>query len=574
MAVAAAAGNLIFILSCIFFFQNYSAAASGADMSFAAAIPFIAYIVLFLNSLLDSGMKKEVFVKNLLNNSVYLFVFAALFAAPIVLKITLPDPHNFPLRKLEILLGGTFAVFAFLMIIRVLRRRAEQADNTLKKDAIYLFFAFLIFYSAVSVWFNRANEPAGDEPIYLLAAHSIIHDRDLDLKNNFDNKDYKGFYSRELKPQGSDIEKEGKLYTYHPLLIAAIIAPFYFIGGITAVVLFMNVLASLFAALIFIYLNNMSGDKKSAFYSASVTGLTLPVLSYMNSVSTEIAGGLVLLASYMLLKNQKDRILLFSLLMACVVWLHVRIMPAYAGIALIFAFYNRGKISNILKFSLIQGASLGLYFLFNYMLLGSIMPSYSDPGKSTIDGMHFKILEGIAVFLIDRQLGFFIYAPVFIFMFAGAFYLWKEKKAVLAELFLILVPYLILICSWFDWGGNNAGPRYFVPVIFVFSAFLAAFIKNIRAKSADILFKTAAACSFVMSLIIMCVPWFRWDKFPADNWIFFMASKFTGLDIAAVFPSFRIPGENSIFLTAAWITGIAAVNLYVIFVNKQKPGIN
>ncbi|MDP3981489.1 MAG: hypothetical protein Q8Q33_08770, partial [Chlamydiota bacterium] len=39
-------------------------------------------------------------------------------------------------------------------------------------------------------------EPSGDEPHYLIITQSLIQDQDLDLKNNYQNKDYKAYFKR------------------------------------------------------------------------------------------------------------------------------------------------------------------------------------------------------------------------------------------------------------------------------------------------------------------------------------------------------------------------------------------
>lgn len=96
----------------------------------------------------------------------------------------------------------------------------------IKNYFLMLSFYFFCFYFFISLWFNYANQPTGDEPIYLLVSHSIIYDRDIDLKNNFQNKDYKNFYKGEL--QSRELEINGKEYSYHPVFYSFVILPFYF----------------------------------------------------------------------------------------------------------------------------------------------------------------------------------------------------------------------------------------------------------------------------------------------------------------------------------------------------------
>jgi hypothetical protein len=46
--------------------------------------------------------------------------------------------------------------------------------------------SFLI-YAALMPWVTERLFPTGDEPHYLLEAHSLLYDHDLDLSNNYAN---------------------------------------------------------------------------------------------------------------------------------------------------------------------------------------------------------------------------------------------------------------------------------------------------------------------------------------------------------------------------------------------------
>ena len=58
-----------------------------------------------------------------------------------------------------------------------------------------IFLAVLAAYVALVPWLARVWSRSGDEPHYLLAAHSLVHDGDLDLSNNYAQRDYAAFYT-------------------------------------------------------------------------------------------------------------------------------------------------------------------------------------------------------------------------------------------------------------------------------------------------------------------------------------------------------------------------------------------
>jgi hypothetical protein len=147
-------------------------------------------------------------------------------------------------------------------------------------------------------------------------------------------------------------------------------------------------------------------------------------------------------------------------------------------------------------------------------------------------------------------------------IFAGAVFLFKSDRRLFWETAVIFIPYYIVITSWHDWGIGNAGPRYFMPFIYIFPLLLSATLDNIRKKPAVWIYRALCAMSFFMSLIIACVPWFRWDKHPSESWIVELISRYGHLNLKAVLPDYRIEGASPVYLTVFWILALAAVNYY------------
>lgn len=61
----------------------------------------------------------------------------------------------------------------------------------LRKRILLLFLAALLVYNAGAALMNSNGVAfSGDEPHYLLIAHSLLHDKDIDLANNYARQDY------------------------------------------------------------------------------------------------------------------------------------------------------------------------------------------------------------------------------------------------------------------------------------------------------------------------------------------------------------------------------------------------
>src|SRR3954447_12407750 len=100
-----------------------------------------------------------------------------------------------------------------------------------------LFPLFLFLRAAYAATINVPARPgvdyAGSEPHHLLAAESIVSDRDVDLADEYRERAYASWSRRELKPDGKDVG--GRLVEPHGAGFALLIAPAYAIGGARAV---------------------------------------------------------------------------------------------------------------------------------------------------------------------------------------------------------------------------------------------------------------------------------------------------------------------------------------------------
>ena len=106
------------------------------------------------------------------------------------------------------------------------------ADRRPALIAAGVFLISLFVFARITPGFTtKAGWPTGDEPYYLLVAHSIIHDHDIDLTNNYDNQDYWHYYPGELYPRHeakTDLSPASILSTAWAL--ALLIVPAYALG--------------------------------------------------------------------------------------------------------------------------------------------------------------------------------------------------------------------------------------------------------------------------------------------------------------------------------------------------------
>ncbi len=533
--------------------------------------PAVIYALLAISTAGINRFTREGFFKIFGKVSIVLFVFLVLFLAPELIKFNFPDPHNFILRKFEILLGASYACFTTILMGYILYRlnKTVNLSNVKNKDIFVFIFTFIFIFSfAVSMWFNYANQPTGDEPVYLLAAHSMIYDRDIDLKNNYEKKDYLHFYDKELEPQG--IESNGKLYSYHPVLISILISPFYFIGGRFGVSAFVNFLSAILSALLFLFLAGFYEDKKISIAASLITAFSLPVFMFANQICCEVLSGVLILGSFVLFTQYRKKFYIACGLLALVPWAHPRNLIIWAILLIIIAYEHRKEIEKVMALIASQAVSLLLLFWFNYGHYHALIPRQTQANMTFSQVFKFN-LQGIIGLFFDQEFGLYFYTPIFILMFAGAISLFKSNKKAFWQAALIFVPYYAMIASWADWrGGGGASPRFFVPVVFVFSLLIAEVLNNLRHKFSIMLVRCLTALGFFISMCIFLIPWFRWNKGLGENWILKFASRFLKIHFSSFFPSLWAPGKNTVFLTVFWIIIAAGLNWFYLINNGLK----
>lgn len=94
-------------------------------------------------------------------------------------------------------------------------------------------------------------QTTGDEPHYLLTAHSLWDDRDLDVSDDLRGEAYRPWHEADLDPQAQVLDGGRMVSPHDPLLPALVAAPLA-VGGWVAAKLFLAALAAALAALLLV----------------------------------------------------------------------------------------------------------------------------------------------------------------------------------------------------------------------------------------------------------------------------------------------------------------------------------
>lgn len=472
-----------------------------------------------------------------------------------------------------VFVSGIAVKFSILFgaIYRALREKQESSDVRLPTAVFLMSFLFCFLmglYPATKVF----TQP--DEPFYLLIAQSILYDRDLDLNNNLEAKQYHAYYPSELLPQ-RDVNKKGEYISRHGAFYSVLILPLFAMFGRIGPMAFSCLAYALFCVLLFNNVPRGTFCGRSAFWVwiaalISTNGLIFSTQIYPESLACLLI--MVLLTS--LMKSREKRSLLGVLVVAALLpWLKARyalIGFPIVGFLLLeeWAMRRAARSGRSRPLKYCPAAAIGLVCILS---LCSAILFYAGTasrmfGALTLqDVVHLdwsRCWYRIFGLFLDYQFGLLTVSPVFLLSFLGLFMMIRQGHRFAGITTCCVIPYLLLLASLHWWYGGGCPPgRYFVcllPFLVLNMSFALSSSKRLITRA---LFAISLAYTVAISFVLTIHPQDRY----ADSSIGVKGATRL-LDrvrpVAAPVPSF-ITGNTASYLWALGFTA-ALVLLYVV----------
>jgi hypothetical protein len=387
--------------------------------------------------------------------------------------------------------------------------------------AVWVGAGVLALYLALLPFIERTWRITGDEPHYLLAAHSLVYDWDFDLTNNYARLDYLNFYfSKDITPQAR-LSPAGQQILDHQLGLVVLIAPAYALSGRLGVLGFQAILAGLLAGLTFKLAVLVSQDEPAALLATLFVALSPPLLMYNYLVYPELIGALLTtLVLYFALRHNQATPTAFSLTLLALItlpWLNRRFVPLAILLALLLAWAWRER-SESWKVGKLEGRkvgkliappsvlllvtvmfSIGLLWVFENQLVRVGEPDITAP---TINSIFWDRLgRGLVGWLVDQQRGLFIYAPIYIFALWGLPFMISDSLRRRNRSWFVMLPFLLSLGVttlaggfWIAW---ELGPRFLVAALPALAPVLAV---AWRSYSRQKIWRVVAVLLFGLSL--------------------------------------------------------------------------
>ena len=341
----------------------------------------------------------------------------------------------------------------------------------------------LAFAASVAVHSRQQFPPVGDEPHYLLIAHSLLVDHDLKVANNYERGDYLPYYSGRLWPHYARPAKDGSLYSLHGPGLPVLIAPALALGGYRAVVLWMAIIGSVGTLFVWKAAYALTSDVTAAWVAWAAAALTAPAVLESTLIYPDAVAGTVLSAGVLAMLTASSlsipRAAALGLGIGLLPWLHTRFAPVAAVLTVAVGFRLictpggwRRSWRTLLGLLTPIVVSVTAWLLFFAYVYGTFDPLAAYAGQSPLQPE--GVVSGVLGLLADQEFGLIPNAPVHLLWIGGALALSRHHQRLLIELACIAVPYVLAVAAFPNWFGGSTPGRYLAPLVFPLAVMVAA----------------------------------------------------------------------------------------------------
>ncbi|HUP25513.1 MAG TPA: hypothetical protein VNB06_21555, partial [Thermoanaerobaculia bacterium] len=333
-----------------------------------------------------------------------------------------------------------------------------------------LFLFALAFYTAVLPWSTSQRPPDGDEPWYLLTAHSLAQDFDTDLADDYRDRESLRFLDRAIEPQpGDPVGPSGEIYSRHAPFLPILLAPFYAAAGKHGALFAMAMLTAATLAAWWPLARGIWPDRPRELLAQwSVLALLPPFLVYSHQLWVEVPAALMVTLAALSIQRLSHRqrrmdwvVLAATLLALPALKLRFGLLSAsLLALAFVRLARHRRRLLVVGAVGVVVGAGLLLY---NRHLFGNALRIhewqelllYRYPASDYVS--HFVGL------FFDLAFGLFAAAPIWMLLLPGVVRTLRSDRALRLgqDLAIVCLPYLILVASRREWFGGWSPPfRY------------------------------------------------------------------------------------------------------------------
>ena len=521
-------------------------------LAWVAALAILALLLKTLNRAWDREDVLDLGQKHMPNLAVFL---------PLVFFLVAPFLTRFYLTRQDLqtrlfnLAGLVLAAMVFLRLAQKSDRRPDYktplkrledrvSRQPRRKKIIILFLAAFLFYNLCAlVLVLEGVTFSGDEPYYLMTSHSLLEDRDINLANNYAQKDYFHFYEKEKSPHlrlgvyGRRGQK-GKeaIYPINLPGISVLMLPFYWLsrffrGWLLTFILkgSLAVWAALLGVQVYLLAKQLWNRERVAVGLWFVYAFTAPVLFYAVHLYPELPIAFFSVLIYRKVTSSDKlgagHFLLFGFLLALFPWFGLKynfIFWPLLLVALYELLSHHGARARVFFLLLPALAGQALFALFTHALYGTYSPFSIYEGVMTPEqskALRDSIMaypwrwrvESLLDYFLDQRDGLLLYAPFYAFLFLGLVEVIRRAKREALTLLFISLPFLANYAFFTHRQGHSPQGRILAPLSWVGIILVGFFLAHNRSRYFHFAFRLAVLASIILAVVLVLHPSFLYQ---------------------------------------------------------------
>ncbi len=490
--------------------------------------------------------------------------------------------HSLGLAGSSAIVAAAGLALAFALTLRLSLRLVRKVATS----SLWPFFALpLALYLFAWPWTTTARAPDGDEPYYLLLAHSLAEDGDVDLADDYRAEAWRSFTTVPVAPQpGDPVGSAGEIYSRHSALLPLALAPLYRLAGPFGAQLGMLALAAAAAAAGLGAARARFPDRRRGLLAAwMILAFAPPLLLYAGQFWVEVPAALlvalVLRAQARLDARRstgqaqapaRGELIALALPLVALPLLKLRFLAVALPLGALALARLRGpdrRRRELLLFAAAILAALGLWNLWRY---GNPLRMYGG-GDLAIFAVPFADqLRGNLGLFFDVAFGLFALAPIWLLLLpalaatldrdtAGG---WPGAllKSPLPEL-AALLPYTLLIGMRREWYGGWSPPFRYGVVLLPALALLLPVLLGKRRPSGGLRWICAflAVLTAALALVYLVHPAWAFSLANGSSRLVDELARDLAVDVVRLLPSMVRPRLATWIVPAVLALAVTAI---------------
>lgn len=397
-----------------------------------------------------------------------------------------------------------------------------------------LFLLTLLLYLQALPYLLHTWAITGDEPHYLLAAHSLVYDHDLDLGNNYAQRDYAAFYPDAFLDPHVKVQPNGAQLLSHDIGLPLLIAPAYALGERAGVMQFFAALGALLSVQMFLLGWEVTGRVWAGLLGWGAMAFSAPLALYVFQIYPEMVGSLLVLwAMRQILHTPSWRnasvtlspfhLVILAFALSALPWLSGRYTPLLILLLALTVWKHWPNRKVWLTVGGVGLTSLVIYLITNNHFYGGPTPSATVVGNAVSAGFGNiggqQIPRGLAGWWLDQQRGLLVYGPILIVAFMGLPHLWRLRGF---DGVLLFAPVVVAWLLASVWGGFyiawEISARFLMVGVPLLVAGIAAALAGVRGRARIWLFYPLTAALLTLSIlntvIVILKPFVAYHESP------------------------------------------------------------